>query len=99
LLDLNTKILNIYHHQALNASKRKPHRQRPCNDKIDNGDGLAISIFCVGLAGDKSVTFKIGLLGFGVVGTGTAKILLDPFGRHPVLKEITIGRVGFLPSC
>ena len=40
------------------------------------------------------MTFKIGLLGFGVVGTGTAKILLDPFGRHPVLKEITIGRVG-----
>jgi homoserine dehydrogenase len=79
---------------GLRKAKEYPHRQRPCNDKIDNGDGLTISIVCVGLAGDKSVTFKIGLLGFGVVGTGTAKILLDPFGRHPVLKEITIGRVG-----
>jgi homoserine dehydrogenase len=40
------------------------------------------------------VAFKIGLLGLGVVGTGTAKILLDPIGRHPVVKEIEIHRVG-----
>ena len=38
--------------------------------------------------------FKIGLLGLGVVGTGTAKIIQLPEGRHPLLKEITIQRVG-----
>ncbi|HAC62790.1 MAG TPA: homoserine dehydrogenase [Cyanothece sp. UBA12306] len=37
---------------------------------------------------------KIGLLGLGTVGTGTAQILLDPSGRNPLLKEITIDRVG-----
>jgi homoserine dehydrogenase len=40
------------------------------------------------------VAFKIGLLGLGTVGTGTAEILLDPQGRHPLLKEIEIHRVG-----
>ncbi|MDI9640359.1 homoserine dehydrogenase [Oscillatoria amoena NRMC-F 0135] len=38
--------------------------------------------------------FKIGLLGLGTVGTGTAEILLDPTGRNPLLQEIEIYRVG-----
>ena len=38
--------------------------------------------------------FKIGLLGLGTVGTGTAKILLSPEGRHPLIKELEIYRVG-----
>ncbi len=38
--------------------------------------------------------FKIGLLGLGTVGTGTAQILLDTAGRHPLLQELTIARVG-----
>jgi homoserine dehydrogenase len=40
------------------------------------------------------VTFKVGLLGLGTVGTGTAQILLDPTQRHPLLKELEIHRVG-----
>jgi len=40
------------------------------------------------------VAFKIGLLGLGTVGTGTAQILLNPTGRHPLLQEIEIYRVG-----
>ncbi|PSF35300.1 homoserine dehydrogenase [Aphanothece hegewaldii CCALA 016] len=40
------------------------------------------------------MAFKIGLLGLGTVGTGVAKILLDPVGRNPLIKEITIERVG-----
>lgn len=40
------------------------------------------------------MAFKIGLLGFGTVGTGTAEILLDPLGRNSLLQEIEIGRVG-----
>jgi homoserine dehydrogenase len=40
------------------------------------------------------VAFKIGLLGLGTVGTGTAQILLNPTGRHPLLQEIDIYRVG-----
>jgi homoserine dehydrogenase len=40
------------------------------------------------------VTFKIGLLGLGTVGTGTAEILLQPEGRHPLVQEIAIKRVG-----
>ena len=38
--------------------------------------------------------FKIGLLGLGTVGTGTAQILLDARGRHPLVQEIEIARVG-----
>ncbi|PSN18059.1 homoserine dehydrogenase, partial [filamentous cyanobacterium CCP5] len=37
---------------------------------------------------------KVGLLGLGTVGTGTAKILLDPEGRHPLLKSLEIAKVG-----
>ncbi|NES85128.1 MAG: homoserine dehydrogenase, partial [Moorea sp. SIO2B7] len=40
------------------------------------------------------MVFKIGLLGLGTVGTGTAGILLNPTGRHPLLQEIEIHRVG-----
>lgn len=40
------------------------------------------------------VTFKIGLLGLGTVGLGTAQILLDSSGRNPLLKEIIVSRVG-----
>jgi len=40
------------------------------------------------------VGFKIGLLGLGTVGTGTAKILLDPVQRHPLVQELELYRVG-----
>ena len=40
------------------------------------------------------MTFKIGLLGYGTVGTGTAEIILDPSGRNNLLKEIEIAKVG-----
>jgi len=40
------------------------------------------------------VVFKIGLLGLGTVGTGTARILLDPEKRHPLLRELLLYRVG-----
>ncbi|WP_339384104.1 homoserine dehydrogenase [Gloeocapsopsis crepidinum] len=37
---------------------------------------------------------KVGLLGLGTVGTGTAKVLFDTAGRHPLLEEIEIYRIG-----
>lgn len=40
------------------------------------------------------MAFKIGLLGYGTVGTGTAEIILDPTGRNNLLQEIEIARVG-----
>lgn len=40
------------------------------------------------------MAFKVGLLGLGTVGTGTAEILLHPAQRHPLLQEIEIHRVG-----
>lgn len=40
------------------------------------------------------MTVKVGLLGLGTVGTGTAKILLDPAKRHPLLSNMVIHRVG-----
>lgn len=40
------------------------------------------------------MAFKIGLLGLGTVGTGTADILLNSRGRNRLLQEIEIGRVG-----
>ncbi len=40
------------------------------------------------------MAFNIGLLGLGTVGTGTAQILLDPQGRHPLLQELKLHRVG-----
>ncbi|MGL4375277.1 MAG: homoserine dehydrogenase [Microcoleaceae cyanobacterium] len=40
------------------------------------------------------MTIKIGLLGLGTVGGGTAEILLSPQNRHPLLKDLEITRVG-----
>ncbi|WP_448601559.1 homoserine dehydrogenase [Thermoleptolyngbya sp.] len=40
------------------------------------------------------MAFKIGLLGLGTVGAGTAEILLNPALRHPLVQEIEIGKVG-----
>ncbi len=40
------------------------------------------------------MAYKLGLLGLGTVGTGTAQIILDSLGRHPLLQEIEIHRVG-----
>jgi homoserine dehydrogenase len=40
------------------------------------------------------VTVKVGLLGLGTVGIGTAKILLDPAERHPLVKAVEIYRIG-----
>jgi homoserine dehydrogenase len=40
------------------------------------------------------VAFKIGLLGLGTVGTGSAKILQNTNGRNPLLKDIEIYKVG-----
>ncbi|NET55337.1 MAG: homoserine dehydrogenase [Symploca sp. SIO2E6] len=40
------------------------------------------------------MAFKIGLLGLGTVGTGTAQILQQPAGRHPMVQEIVIHKVG-----
>ncbi|MGP1375515.1 MAG: homoserine dehydrogenase [Almyronema sp.] len=40
------------------------------------------------------MAFQIGLLGLGTVGTGTAEILLDVTGRHPLLQEVAITRIG-----
>ena len=41
-----------------------------------------------------TAALKVGILGLGTVGTGVAKILLDPQGRHPLLKDIEIVQVG-----
>ncbi|MCA1903780.1 MAG: homoserine dehydrogenase [Cyanobacteria bacterium KgW148] len=40
------------------------------------------------------MSIKIGLLGMGTVGTGVVQILTDPSGRHPLLQEIEIVRIG-----
>ncbi|MCY7381315.1 MAG: homoserine dehydrogenase [Microcoleus sp. CAN_BIN18] len=40
------------------------------------------------------MAIKIGLLGLGTVGAGTAEILLSPDGRHSLLQELEIYRVG-----
>lgn len=39
-------------------------------------------------------SLKIGLLGLGTVGTATAKILLSPEGRNPLLSQMEIAKVG-----
>jgi len=39
-------------------------------------------------------TIRVGLLGLGTVGAGVAQILLDPKGRHPLLSELALHRVG-----
>jgi homoserine dehydrogenase len=43
---------------------------------------------------ENTVGFKVGLLGLGTVGTGTAQILLDPAQRHPLVQELELYRVG-----
>jgi len=40
------------------------------------------------------VGVKLGILGLGTVGTGTVQLLQDKVGRHPLLQEIEIYRVG-----
>jgi homoserine dehydrogenase len=40
------------------------------------------------------VGVKLGILGLGTVGTGTVQLLQDTTGRHPLLQEIEIYRVG-----
>lgn len=37
---------------------------------------------------------RLGILGLGTVGTGTVQLLQDSAGRHPLLQEIEIYRVG-----
>jgi homoserine dehydrogenase len=44
--------------------------------------------------GAKFVGVKLGILGLGTVGTGTVQLLQDRAGRHPLLQEIEIYRVG-----
>jgi homoserine dehydrogenase len=44
--------------------------------------------------GIKFVGVKLGILGLGTVGTGTVQLLQDLNGRHPLLQEIEIHRVG-----
>ncbi len=44
--------------------------------------------------GAKFVGVKLGILGLGTVGTGTVQLLQDWAGRHPLLQEIEIHRVG-----
>ena len=43
---------------------------------------------------DSKATLKVGILGLGTVGTGVAKILLDTQGRHPLLNQFEIEKVG-----
>jgi homoserine dehydrogenase len=40
------------------------------------------------------VRIKLGILGLGTVGTGTVELLQDCSGRHPLLGEVEIHRVG-----
>ena len=40
------------------------------------------------------MAFKVGLLGLGTVGGGVAQILFDAVGRSPLLREVTLHRVG-----
>jgi len=42
----------------------------------------------------KVVGIKLGILGLGTVGTGVVQLLQDAVGRHPLLAEIEIYRVG-----
>ena len=37
---------------------------------------------------------KLGILGLGTVGTGTVQLLQDLQGRHPLLQEVEICRIG-----
>ena len=47
-----------------------------------------------GYFGDGKLALKVGILGLGTVGTGVAKMLLDTQGRHSLLNELEIAKVG-----
>ena len=51
-------------------------------------------LYCLVELGANKVGFKLGILGLGTVGCGTVQLLLDSDGRHPLLEEIEIYRVG-----
>jgi homoserine dehydrogenase len=62
---------------------------------------LGISFFCIlksnnssSIIGAIKVGIKLGILGLGTVGTGTVELLQDCSGRHPLLGEVEIHRVG-----
>lgn len=44
--------------------------------------------------GTKFVGVKLGILGLGTVGTGTVQLIQDRAGRHPLLQDVEIYRVG-----
>jgi homoserine dehydrogenase len=44
--------------------------------------------------GIRFVGVKLGILGLGTVGTGTVQLLQDSVGRHPLLRDVEIYRVG-----
>lgn len=44
--------------------------------------------------GIRFVGVKLGILGLGTVGTGTVQLLQDSAGRHPLLRDVEIYRVG-----
>jgi homoserine dehydrogenase len=44
--------------------------------------------------GIRFVGVKLGILGLGTVGTGTVQLLQDNAGRHPLLRDVEIYRVG-----
>jgi homoserine dehydrogenase len=55
---------------------------------------LPTIVLCKFNVGAKSVAVKLGILGLGTVGTGTVQLLQDKVGRHSLLEEIEIYRVG-----
>ncbi len=56
--------------------------------------GKYTSTIVFGDVGNGLVTFKVGILGLGTVGTGTVQLLLDPTGRQALLKEVEVYKVG-----
>ncbi len=56
--------------------------------------GVSRPTIVCGDIGIRLVAFKVGILGLGTVGTGTVQLLLDATGRHPLLQELEIYRVG-----
>lgn len=56
--------------------------------------GIAHPTIVFGELSGKVVAFKVGLLGLGTVGTGTVQLLQDRAGRHSLMQELEIYRVG-----
>ncbi len=54
---------------------------------------LTLQLLLVTIEAD-FVGIKLGILGLGTVGTGTVQLLSDTTGRHPLLEEIEIYRLG-----